>query len=148
MISLVHSVLDIWVVVHLGVLIVHYILHHGIRWSFWFVSFEYIMNSSLLWFGFLSLVEFSSKLMLALSCLEIMCMIFWRLLLTIDSYSSVKFWLLFCFVFIDIPSLQHAYTDGRLEEVVLRHLGSDDGSTVIAKDIRFTNLSQLTVTLV
>lgn len=51
-------------------------------------------------------------------------------------------------MFIDIPSLQHAYTDGRLEEVVLRHLGSDDGSTVIAKDIRFTNLSQLTVTLV
>lgn len=49
-------------------------------------------------------------------------------------------------MFIDIPSLQHAYTDGRLEEVVLRHLGSDDGSTVIAKDIRFTNLSQLTVT--
>lgn len=148
MISLVYSVLDIWVVVHLGVLIVHYILHHGIRRSFWFVAFEYIMNSSLLWFGFLSLVEFSSKLMLALSCLEIMCMIFWRLLLTIDYYSSVKFWLLFCFVFIDIPSLQHAYTDGRLEEVVLRHLGSDDGSTVIAKDIRFTNLSQLTVTQV
>lgn len=69
-------------------------------------------------------------------------------MLTIDYYSSVKFWLLFCFVFIDIPSLQHAYTDGRLEEVVLRHLGSDDGSTVIAKDIRFTSLSQLTVTLV
>ncbi|GAY36973.1 hypothetical protein CUMW_025730 [Citrus unshiu] len=34
--------------------------------------------------------------------------------------------------------LLHAYTDGRLEEVVLRHLGSDDGSTVIAKDIRLS----------
>ncbi|KAL9424397.1 hypothetical protein AB3S75_036308 [Citrus x aurantiifolia] len=33
---------------------------------------------------------------------------------------------------------EHAYTDGRLEEVVLRHLGSDDGSTVIAKDIRLS----------
>lgn len=32
---------------------------------------------------------------------------------------------------------QHAYRDGRLEEVVLRHLGAEDGQTVIAKDIRF-----------
>ncbi|KAK6162954.1 hypothetical protein DH2020_002795 [Rehmannia glutinosa] len=30
----------------------------------------------------------------------------------------------------------HAYRDGRLEEVVLRHLGAEDGNTVIAKDIR------------
>lgn len=33
--------------------------------------------------------------------------------------------------------LQHAYRDGRHEEVVLRHLGAEDGNTVIAKDIRF-----------
>lgn len=32
---------------------------------------------------------------------------------------------------------QHAYNDGRLEDVVLRHLGTEDGSTVIAKDNRF-----------
>lgn len=32
--------------------------------------------------------------------------------------------------------LQHQHRDGRLEEVVLRHLGSEDGSTVIAKNIR------------
>lgn len=33
--------------------------------------------------------------------------------------------------------LQHAYRDGRLEEVVLRHIGAEDGNTVIAKNIRF-----------
>ena len=33
--------------------------------------------------------------------------------------------------------LQHAYRDGSLEEVVLRHLGAADGDTVIAKEIRF-----------
>lgn len=32
--------------------------------------------------------------------------------------------------------LQHAFHDGRLEEVVIRHVGGDDGDTVIAKDIR------------
>ncbi|KAG6438460.1 hypothetical protein SASPL_103403 [Salvia splendens] len=32
---------------------------------------------------------------------------------------------------------KHAYRDGRLEEVVLRHLGAEDGNTVIAKDIRW-----------
>ena len=37
----------------------------------------------------------------------------------------------------DVLLLQHAYRDGRLEEVVLRHLGSEDGETVIAKNIRF-----------
>ncbi|KAH6772962.1 zinc finger RING family protein [Perilla frutescens var. hirtella] len=31
---------------------------------------------------------------------------------------------------------RHAYRDGRLEEVVIRHLESEDGDTVIAKDIR------------
>lgn len=36
----------------------------------------------------------------------------------------------------DLLCLQHAYRDGRTEEVVLRHLGSEDGNTVIAKDIR------------
>lgn len=34
---------------------------------------------------------------------------------------------------------KHAYRDGRLEEVVLRHLGSEDGNTVIAKDIRLSD---------
>ncbi|KAL8109699.1 hypothetical protein AgCh_025699 [Apium graveolens] len=33
---------------------------------------------------------------------------------------------------------KHAYRDGRLEEVDLRHLGAEDGVTVIAKDIRLT----------
>lgn len=33
--------------------------------------------------------------------------------------------------------LQHAYRDGRLEEVALRHLGNEDGQTVIATNIRF-----------
>ncbi|XP_043692196.1 putative RING-type E3 ubiquitin transferase C3H69 [Telopea speciosissima] len=34
---------------------------------------------------------------------------------------------------------KHAYRDGRLEEVVLRHLGAEDGDTVIAKDIRLSD---------
>lgn len=34
--------------------------------------------------------------------------------------------------------LQHGYRDGSLEEVVIRHLGAEDGHTVIAKDIRFS----------
>ncbi|XP_062232989.1 E3 ubiquitin-protein ligase makorin-like [Phragmites australis] len=39
---------------------------------------------------------------------------------------------------------RHAYRDGRLEEVVLRHLDADDGSTVIGKNIRLSDfLSQL-----
>lgn len=33
--------------------------------------------------------------------------------------------------------IQHAYRDGRLEEIVLRHLGAEDGNAVIARDIRF-----------
>lgn len=33
--------------------------------------------------------------------------------------------------------VQHAYRDGRLEEIVLRHLGAEDGNVVIARDIRF-----------
>lgn len=35
--------------------------------------------------------------------------------------------------------LQHAYRDGRLEEVVLRHLGAADGETVIVKNIRLSD---------
>ncbi|CAN6170123.1 unnamed protein product [Urochloa humidicola] len=39
---------------------------------------------------------------------------------------------------------RHAYRDGRLEEVVLRHLDANDGSTVIAKNIRLSDfLSQM-----
>lgn len=34
---------------------------------------------------------------------------------------------------------KHAYRDGRLEEVVLRHLGAEDGDTVIAKNIRLSD---------
>ncbi|THG00173.1 hypothetical protein TEA_003366 [Camellia sinensis var. sinensis] len=37
----------------------------------------------------------------------------------------------------DLENEVHAYRDGRLEEVVLRHLGAEDGHTVIAKNIRF-----------
>ncbi|KAK3021148.1 hypothetical protein RJ639_047089 [Escallonia herrerae] len=33
----------------------------------------------------------------------------------------------------------HAYRDGRLEEVVLRHIGAEDGQTVIAKNIRLSD---------
>lgn len=45
-----------------------------------------------------------------------------------------------------VPSLQHAFRDGRLEEVVLRHLGAEDGDTVIAKDIRLSDfLSNLNI---
>ncbi|KAL0346547.1 UNVERIFIED_CONTAM: putative RING-type E3 ubiquitin transferase C3H69 [Sesamum calycinum] len=36
-------------------------------------------------------------------------------------------------------TVEHAYRDGRLEEVVIRHLGSEDGNTVIAKDIRLSD---------
>lgn len=39
---------------------------------------------------------------------------------------------------------KHAYRDGRLEEVVLRHLDAEDGSTMIAKNIRLSDfLSRL-----
>lgn len=31
---------------------------------------------------------------------------------------------------------QHAYHDGRVEEVVVRNVEADDGDTAIAKDIR------------
>ncbi|XP_031258139.1 putative RING-type E3 ubiquitin transferase C3H69 isoform X2 [Pistacia vera] len=34
---------------------------------------------------------------------------------------------------------KHASQDGRSEEVVLRHLGAEDGNTVIAKDIRLSD---------
>ncbi|XAR63431.1 hypothetical protein NMG60_11023364 [Bertholletia excelsa] len=41
---------------------------------------------------------------------------------------------------------KHAYGDGRLEEVVLRHLGTEDGQTVIAKNIRLSDfLSNLRI---
>ncbi|WOL19475.1 hypothetical protein Cni_G28273 [Canna indica] len=43
---------------------------------------------------------------------------------------------------------KHAYRDGRLEEVVLRHLDAEDGSTVIAKDIRFYIICSLSIHLV
>lgn len=39
---------------------------------------------------------------------------------------------------------RHAYRDGSLEQVVLRHLDAEDGNTVIAKDIRLSDfLSRL-----
>ncbi|XP_047336377.1 putative RING-type E3 ubiquitin transferase C3H69 [Impatiens glandulifera] len=41
---------------------------------------------------------------------------------------------------------RHAYRDGRLEEVALRHLGDEDGYTVIAKNIRLSDfLSNLNI---
>ncbi|KAL3537397.1 hypothetical protein ACH5RR_000763 [Cinchona calisaya] len=41
---------------------------------------------------------------------------------------------------------KHAYRDGRLEEVVLRHLGAEDGQTVIVKNIRLSDfLSNLQI---
>ncbi|KAK4488626.1 hypothetical protein RD792_004395 [Penstemon davidsonii] len=41
---------------------------------------------------------------------------------------------------------KHAYRDGRLEEVALRHLGAEDGNTVIAKNIRLSDfLSNLRI---
>ncbi|KAL2478505.1 E3 ubiquitin-protein ligase [Forsythia ovata] len=41
---------------------------------------------------------------------------------------------------------KHAYRDGRLEEVVIRHLGAEDGNTVIAKNIRLSDfLSNLQI---
>ncbi|GJR57552.1 putative acyl-CoA dehydrogenase IBR3 [Tanacetum coccineum] len=45
--------------------------------------------------------------------------------------------------------LKHAYRDGRLEETILRHLGAEDGKTVIAKDIRlaFFNLCLVVVNI-
>ncbi|CAH9085549.1 unnamed protein product [Cuscuta epithymum] len=41
---------------------------------------------------------------------------------------------------------KHAYRDGRLEEVALRHLDADDGTTVIVKNIRLSDfLSNLQI---
>eukprot|EP01018_Ginkgo_biloba_P025986 Gb_09347 [translate_table: standard] len=37
---------------------------------------------------------------------------------------------------------KHAYKDGRLEEVKLRHLGTAEGSTVIAKNVRLSDFLQ------
>lgn len=34
--------------------------------------------------------------------------------------------------------LQHAYRDGQLEEVALRHLRAEDGRTIITKNIRYS----------
>lgn len=45
----------------------------------------------------------------------------------------------FRFLCIDVLFLQHAYRDGSLEEVALRHLGAEDGLTVIAKNIRLSD---------
>lgn len=44
---------------------------------------------------------------------------------------KIHIWWQSCFF-----QLQHAYRDGRVEDVVLRHLGNEDGQTVIAKNIR------------
>ncbi|XP_011625473.1 E3 ubiquitin-protein ligase makorin [Amborella trichopoda] len=38
---------------------------------------------------------------------------------------------------------KHAYRDGTLEEVRLRHLGAEDGNTVIAKDIRLSDFFRI-----
>lgn len=49
---------------------------------------------------------------------------------------AINIYIYICMIIIN-SMLQHAYRDGRHEEVVLRHLGAEDGNTVIAKDIRF-----------
>jgi hypothetical protein len=41
--------------------------------------------------------------------------------------------------------LQHAFKDGTLEEVRLRHLGAADGSTVIVKNVRYTSSSSFEI---
>ncbi|KAK4261606.1 hypothetical protein QN277_004577 [Acacia crassicarpa] len=38
-----------------------------------------------------------------------------------------------------IAEAEHASRDGKLEEVVLRHLGVADGNTMIAKDVRLSD---------
>lgn len=43
----------------------------------------------------------------------------------------------FADVSVILSLMQHAYKDGTVEEVKLRHLASADGATVIAKDIRY-----------
>ena len=55
--------------------------------------------------------------------------------------------ILITFIFMDILLMQHAYRDGRLEEVVLRHLGAEDGHVMIAKNIRFYIASSFLVNL-
>ncbi|XP_057807687.1 putative RING-type E3 ubiquitin transferase C3H69 [Salvia miltiorrhiza] len=40
---------------------------------------------------------------------------------------------------------RHAFNDGRLEEVVVRHVGADDGDTVIPKDIRISDFLNLQI---
>jgi hypothetical protein len=42
-----------------------------------------------------------------------------------------------------LASFQHAYRDGSLEEIKLRHVDADEGSTVIVKMIRFLCLLPL-----
>lgn len=37
-------------------------------------------------------------------------------------------------------NLQHAFKDGTLQEVKLRHLGAADGGTVIVKNVRYETL--------
>ncbi|KAG7014236.1 hypothetical protein SDJN02_24411, partial [Cucurbita argyrosperma subsp. argyrosperma] len=41
--------------------------------------------------------------------------------------------------------MPHAHWDGRLEEITLRHIGNQDGLTVIAKNIRFCFVDLLLV---
>ena len=36
-------------------------------------------------------------------------------------------------------NLQHAFKDGTLKEIKLRHLGAADGSTVIVKNVRYAS---------
>jgi len=43
---------------------------------------------------------------------------------------------------------QHAFKDGTLEEVKLRHLGAADGSTVIVKNVRYETSISLECILV
>lgn len=68
-------------------------------------------------------------------------------------FCLILFWFSFCYIYIQNaclityghygPLVQHQYRDGRLEEVVPRHLGHEDGSAVIAKNIRLHPSSNL-----
>ena len=47
----------------------------------------------------------------------------------------------FADVSVILSLMQHAFKDGTIEEVKLRHLASADGATVIAKDVRYEKVT-------
>lgn len=63
--------------------------------------------------------------------------VFWFIFPCVFTVLLIRSDIFHSFICIDILLMQHAYRDGRLEEVVLRHLGAEDGHVMIAKNIRF-----------